>query len=71
MQHLQVCLYQLTNKGDFVTMDTETNKEIRLTEQHIKAIEKCLNGRDTAEIILKLENGKTIVLLQSHKKRII
>lgn len=51
-------------------MDTETNKEIRLTEQHIKAIEKSLNRQGIPEVIVRREGGR-IVILRSDKKRII
>lgn len=52
-------------------MESEIRKEIKLTEEHVRAIEKALNGKGTAEVIVKLESGKRIVVLQSHKKRIM
>jgi hypothetical protein len=49
----------------------ERKTEIKLTEEHMKAIEKILNCRGHSEVIVKFENGKGIVILQSYKKRVI
>lgn len=49
-------------------MNTEANKEIRLTQQHIKAIEKGLDHRGVAEVVVRLENGKIIVFTSNKKK---
>ncbi len=49
----------------------KTEKKIKLSNEHIKTIEKILNQHGIGEVIIKVEDRTKIVIFQSDKKRVI
>jgi len=56
-------------RGDKI--ETKKESKIKLSNEHIKTIEKILNQHGIGEVIIKVEDRTKIVILQSNKKRVV
>lgn len=41
---------------------------VKLTEREVEAIEKALNRKGTSEAVVKIEQGKVVVLMSQRRK---